>query len=335
MELIPQFHSFLPWPLVWGISSLDKFGIVHVIICSLFPCQSRALVFLRNTWQIVVYSTFSFFPYRCSCLLRKVAGHTFSWSCSSWFGLARVNQNCTYCFLSSFFQTAWWKYIIVSVIDATANCLIVKAYEYTTILSVMLCDAMCIPSTVVISLIFLHTKFGWRHYVGVFLCLLGLAVMLISDFLGGDSGTHRIVGDVMALCGSVLYAVSNVCQEVLVKHDDWVVSMGGCHVARVSGNGGTRRQCVLAHSHRHLRTWHSRSHSLGCGDRRTSAGVRAVPLRHVRPHCSRCYGSILTRCSCRPTTLWCSTCISWRRTWSPRSSPSLSLMMYHCCFDFT
>ena len=129
-------------------------------------------------------------------------------------------------------HTAWWKYIIVSIIDATANCLIVKAYEYTTILSVMLCDAMCIPSTVVISLLFLHTKFGWRHYVGVFLCLLGLAIMLTSDFLGGDSGTHRITGDIMALCGSVLYAVSNVCQEVLVKHDDWreflgMVGLGG------------------------------------------------------------------------------------------------------------
>lgn len=140
----------------------------------------------------------------------------------------------------------------MSIIDATANCLIVKAYEYTTILSVMLCDAMCIPSTVVISLLFLHTKFGWRHYVGVFLCLLGLAIMLTSDFLGGDSGTHRITGDIMALCGSVLYAVSNVCQEVLVKHDDWVVLVRGCHVARISGNGGSWGQCVLARSHRRL-----------------------------------------------------------------------------------
>ena len=76
--------------------------------------------------------------------------------------------------------------------------------------------------------------------------------MLTSDFLGGDSGTHRITGDIMALCGSVLYAVSNVCQEVLVKHDDWVVLVRGCHVARISGNGGSWGQCVLARSHRRL-----------------------------------------------------------------------------------
>ena len=35
---------------------------ITLIISSLFPCQSHAPVFLRNTWRIVVYSTFSFFP---------------------------------------------------------------------------------------------------------------------------------------------------------------------------------------------------------------------------------------------------------------------------------
>ena len=96
-----------------------------------------------------------------------------------------------------------------------------KAYEYTTILSIMLCDAMCIPATVVISLIFLHSKFALRHYLAVLLCLIGLAVMIIHD-AQNSSGTHRVIGDLMALSSSVLYAVSNVCQEVLVKHNDWV-----------------------------------------------------------------------------------------------------------------
>lgn len=110
------------------------------------------------------------------------------------------------------------------MIDASANCLIVKAYEYTTILSIMLCDAMCIPATVVISLIFLHSKFALRHYIAVLLCLTGLAIMIVHDALKSSSGTHRVIGDLMALSSSVLYAVSNVCQEVLVKHNDWVCS---------------------------------------------------------------------------------------------------------------
>ena len=46
--------------------------------------------------------------------------------------------------------------MIVAIIDAEANFLIVKSYEYTTILSIMLCDAMCIPTVVLIALLFLH-----------------------------------------------------------------------------------------------------------------------------------------------------------------------------------
>lgn len=129
--------------------------------------------------------------------------------------------------------------MIVAFVDAEANFLIVKAYEYTTILSVMLCDAMCIPAVVVISLLFLHSKFTWRHYVAVFLCLFGLAIMILQDWKKSASeGTHRVIGDVMALAASVMYAISNICQEVLVKHDDWkeflgMIGIGGSIVTLV------------------------------------------------------------------------------------------------------
>lgn len=98
-----------------------------------------------------------------------------------------------------------------------------KAYEYTTILSVMLCDAMCIPSVFVLSWIFLRSKFQKRHYFAVILCLVGLAIMIVTDAKKSSPGAKQpIIGDIMALSASVLYAVSNICQEVLVKSDDWV-----------------------------------------------------------------------------------------------------------------
>lgn len=47
--------------------------------------------------------------------------------------------------------------------------------------------------------------------------------MIISDAKKAASeGTHRVIGDIMALSASVLYAVSNLCQEIFVKSDDWV-----------------------------------------------------------------------------------------------------------------
>jgi solute carrier family 35 protein F1/2 len=85
----------------------------------------------------------------------------------------------------------------------------------------MLCDAMCIPAVVVISILFLHSKFKWTHYLAVFLCLFGLAIMIVVDGIkGANEGTHRIVGDVMALAAACLYAISNICQEILVKEDN-------------------------------------------------------------------------------------------------------------------
>lgn len=129
--------------------------------------------------------------------------------------------------------------MIVAIIDAEANFLIVKSYEYTTILSIMLCDAMCIPTVVLIALLFLHSKFHWKHYLAVFLCLFGLAIMIFQDWKkSAGEGTHRVVGDLMALGASVLYAVSNTCQEVLVKHDDWkeflgMIGIGGSVIAAV------------------------------------------------------------------------------------------------------
>ena len=119
-------------------------------------------------------------------------------------------------------HTAWWKYIIVAIIDAEANFLVVKAYEYTTILSIMLCDVMSIPAVVLISIIFLHTKFQWKHYLAVLLCLVGVALMIYLDFNKSQEGTHRVIGDLMAIGAALLYAISNICQEALVKIDDWV-----------------------------------------------------------------------------------------------------------------
>lgn len=113
----------------------------------------------------------------------------------------------------------------MAIIDAEANFLVVKAYEYTTILSIMLCDVMSIPAVVLISIIFLHTKFQWKHYLAVFFCLVGVALMIYIDFNKSQEGTHRVIGDLMAIGAALLYAISNICQEALVKTDDWVSFM--------------------------------------------------------------------------------------------------------------
>ena len=63
--------------------------------------------------------------------------------------------------------------------------------------------------------------------MAVLMCLVGLAIMIFHDWKkAATSGTHRILGDVMALGSAILYSISNICQETLVKHDDWKEYLG-------------------------------------------------------------------------------------------------------------
>ena len=48
-----------------------------------------------------------------------------------------------------------WKYLVCALADVEANFLVVKAYQYTTITSIMLLDCFTIPCTMVLSKIFL------------------------------------------------------------------------------------------------------------------------------------------------------------------------------------
>jgi solute carrier family 35 protein F1/2 len=166
----------------------------------------------------------------------------------------------------------WWGYALIALLDLEANYLVTKAYQCTDITSVMLLDCMTIPTCFVLSKIFLRARFVCTHYAGMALCVVGIALIVVSDTAFGSDGNNasavyinlsasspspgtpassvwsaaapttgglatisvgpnatppaalpafcldsKVVGDVMCLAGSVLYAVSNVVQESIVK----------------------------------------------------------------------------------------------------------------------
>lgn len=55
-------------------------------------------------------------------------------------------------------QVPWWRYALLAVADVEANYFVVKAYQYTSITSVMLIDCFTIPCVMVISCLYLGTK---------------------------------------------------------------------------------------------------------------------------------------------------------------------------------
>ncbi|KAF9116967.1 hypothetical protein BGX27_008115 [Mortierella sp. AM989] len=110
-------------------------------------------------------------------------------------------------------------YIVFALIDVEANYFVVKSYNYTSLLSIMLLDTWTIPCVVLLSLFVLKMRFMKWHYLGVFFALCGMAFLIWSDMKAGKGfpGSDYVKGDIFALIGATLYAFSNVGQEYLVR----------------------------------------------------------------------------------------------------------------------
>lgn len=124
-------------------------------------------------------------------------------------------------------KAKWYYYIILAVVDVEANFLVVKAYQYTSITSVMLLDCWAIPCVILLTWVFLKTKYQWKKFLSVAICVGGLVMVVFSDVHAKDrsGGSNPLKGDMLVIAGATLYAVSNVSEEFLVKSADRVELM--------------------------------------------------------------------------------------------------------------
>ncbi|RMC07336.1 hypothetical protein DUI87_16795 [Hirundo rustica rustica] len=123
----------------------------------------------------------------------------------------------------------WWKYIFLGLVDVEANYVMVKAYQYTTLTSVQLLDCFGIPMLMALSWFILQARYRLIHFVAVAICLLGVGTMVGADILAGrpeGEGSDVVIGDVLVLLGSSLYAISNVSEEYIVKNLSRVEFLG-------------------------------------------------------------------------------------------------------------
>nr|ACU23335.1 unknown [Glycine max] len=124
-------------------------------------------------------------------------------------------------------KAKWYYYIILGLVDVEANFLVVKAYQYTSLTSVMLLDCWSIPSVMLLTWLFLKTKYRFKKITGVVVCVAGLVLVVFSDVHSGDraGGSNPRKGDLLVIAGATLYAISNVSEEFLVKSADRVELM--------------------------------------------------------------------------------------------------------------
>eukprot|EP00762_Andalucia_godoyi_P005847 ANDGO_06996.mRNA.1 putative solute carrier family 35 member C320.08 len=149
---------------------------------------------------VVIPTTQSFFLY---FLLAVVYG--------SWFFLYKKQK----------LQLAWYKYVPMALADVEANYFVVKAYAYTSIVSIMLLDCLTIPFVMILSVMFLKTKYSWKHLLVVLYTISGAILLVFTDFMdeNGDesNSSDAWIGDLLCVASSLCYAISNVFQESVVK----------------------------------------------------------------------------------------------------------------------
>lgn len=112
-----------------------------------------------------------------------------------------------------------WKYIILAASDVEGNFLVIRAYQYTDLLSCMLLDAWAIPVCMFFCWVYMRTKYHWTQLLGVFICIAGLGLLVASDEITKKDWTAiaRGKGDGFMIAGATLYGFTNATEEFFVR----------------------------------------------------------------------------------------------------------------------
>ena len=120
-------------------------------------------------------------------------------------------------------------YLAVAFFDVQGTYLTVLAFRYTALTSVTLLDALSIPTAVILSRIFLRRRHTTIHFVAIFLCVSGVFYNAMVDYEsdqwtddserndGGNEYPHKLVGDIMAILGGIIYGANDVLAEALLR----------------------------------------------------------------------------------------------------------------------
>jgi drug/metabolite transporter (DMT)-like permease len=83
-----------------------------------------------------------------------------------------------------------WQYAVVALLDVEANYLVVLAYRYTSLTSVMLLDCFAIPVVMVLSRWRFGTRYSGVQLAGVALSGIGVVLLVTADVLNGRNNPN-------------------------------------------------------------------------------------------------------------------------------------------------
>jgi len=87
-------------------------------------------------------------------------------------------------------------YVLAAALDVNGNFLFIKAYDYTSITSIMLLDCFTIPSAMTLSYLFLSVRYNTTHLLGIAICVSGIVCIVVSDLYthNDDSSSNTGTG---------------------------------------------------------------------------------------------------------------------------------------------
>lgn len=117
----------------------------------------------------------------------------------------------------------WYWYLLLGFVDVHGNYLVNKAFQFTSITSVTILDCWTVAWSIVLTWMFLGTKYSPWQFAGAAICVGGLGLVLVSDAgVGGGGGSNPVLGDFLVIAGSIFFTLSNVGEEFCVKRKDRV-----------------------------------------------------------------------------------------------------------------
>ncbi|KAA8518595.1 hypothetical protein F0562_016069 [Nyssa sinensis] len=117
----------------------------------------------------------------------------------------------------------WYWYVLLGFVDVQGNYLVNKAYQYSSITSVTILDCWTVAWVIILTWLFMGTRYSLWQFLGAALCVVGLGLVLLSDAgVGGGGGSKPLLGDALVIVGTIFFALSNVGEEFCVKKKDRV-----------------------------------------------------------------------------------------------------------------
>ncbi|CAN0905428.1 Solute carrier family 35 member F1 [Linum grandiflorum] len=118
----------------------------------------------------------------------------------------------------------WHWYLLLGFLDVHGYFLLNKANQYSSITSITLLVCWTVPWVIILTWLFLGTRYSKLQLFGSTLCVVGLALVLFSDAWSdnGDGGSMPLLGDALVLGATIVFALANVGEELLLKTGDCI-----------------------------------------------------------------------------------------------------------------